>query len=200
MSIRRRLFVLKRTISRAARVFRNRLAPSCALRQNPLRLELGSGRSPSEGFLHCDGYLAPHIDFVFDMERKWIFPTECADVIRAYHLIEHFSHTSVRQIVARWVASLKPGGTLELKTPNFRWIVDRYLAGDLPNFYESHPWMREFDLFGILFGGQENKYNFHKNAFGRERPEALLLECGCASVELLAEDNELHMIGRKQAL
>ena len=200
MNLRRMAFVARKTLPRGLRVLMLRVLPGTVLRRDTLKLELGSGRSPSDGFLHCDGYLAPHIDFVFDLERRWIFPLACADTIRAYHLIEHFSHRSVQAIVARWVASLKPGGVLELKTPNFRWIAERYANSDVANFHDTYPWMKEFDLFGILFGGQENKYNIHKNAFDRERLESLLLSAGCSAVEVVAEDYELHVLGHKDAM
>ena len=143
--LRRFLFVAKKTIPRAFWVVWQRLRVRSLMRRATVRLELGSGRSPAEGFLHCAGYLAPHIDFVFELERRWIFPLASVDTIRAHHLIEHLSHRSVQAVVARWVASLKPGGVLELKTPNFRWIAERYAKSDIITFHDTYPWMKEYD-------------------------------------------------------
>lgn len=49
--------------------------------------------------------------------RSLPFPTEYADEVHAYHLIEHFYRWEVGEVLAEWYRVLKVGGVLVMELP-----------------------------------------------------------------------------------
>jgi hypothetical protein len=110
---------------------------------HPLRLNLGAGRSPIDGY-----------DNSFDIgngKKAWPLqvPDACADEIRASHIFEHFSHTVAAKVMADWVRALKPGGLMKIAVPDFEYIARGYGEGRPENWQ------------GYVCGGHENDRDIH---------------------------------------
>jgi predicted SAM-dependent methyltransferase len=86
---------------------------------------------------------------------------------------------------------LKPGGALLLRTPNLRFIVERYLSGEItPEWPGDERAM--VNVFGVcgpsqwanikLFSGQDYPSNFHYNCFDRQSMEQYLKHHGFSQV------------------
>src|SRR4051812_8339039 len=91
------------------------------------KLNLGAGSKPLAGYSNIDAknkrgtvdttiYPLPHVD-------------GSVDEIRASHVLEHFSHREIGNVLADWVRALKPGGVLKIAVPDLKFIAERYLAG-----------------------------------------------------------------------
>lgn len=78
---------------------------------------------------------------------------ESADEIRASHVLEHFPHGQIQEIVRHWASKLKPGGVLKVAVPDFDWIAQAYLDGT------------NAPVEGYLMGGQTDENDFHKATF-----------------------------------
>lgn len=101
-----------------------------------IRLNIGSCDLPlprSEGWINIDNSTSPHIkaDLVMD-GRKLAehFDTGSVDEIYAGHFLEHLLPGEVELFMLDCHTILKPGGKLGLVTPDFRFIVQKYLEGD----------------------------------------------------------------------
>lgn len=115
----------------------------------PVRLNLGAGDKPLEGFVDLDrksGQEAYPLDYA----------EESVDEIRASHVLEHFPYGKVIEVLKHWVSRLKPGGLLRVAVPNFQWIAKHYLDGE------------PIHVQGYTMGGQTDENDFHQAIFDRE--------------------------------
>jgi predicted SAM-dependent methyltransferase len=112
-----------------------------------MKLNLGGGGHTPDGYVEIDHQSGGEI-------YPLPFGDGSAEVVRASHCLEHFSHKIVGDVVKEWVRVLKPGGTLKIAVPDFRKIVSWYVQGknDLP-------------LQLYLMGGQKDEDDYHKTIF-----------------------------------
>ena len=91
-----------------------------------MRLNLGSGYKPLEGFVNVDlldNWCNTPPDVVHDITQPLPFDDESADEVHAYHVFEHFYRYEADAILMDWVRVLKPGGKLVLELPCLDKIV-----------------------------------------------------------------------------
>jgi hypothetical protein len=125
----------------------------------PLKLNLGAGQTELPGFVpvdRTDGREVYPLDY----------PDGSVDTIRASHVLEHFSHTEVVEVVRHWVSKLAPGGLLRIAVPDLEYIAREYLAG------------KAINVQGYLLGGQVDENDYHKCAFDAEVLEEILIAAG----------------------
>ena len=154
----------------------------------PIKLNLGSGGCPLEGWMNLDA-----------KDGHWAFPLNVpdgmADEIRASHILEHFPHNAVGAVVKEWARALKPGGRLKIAVPDFDYIVKAYSNG------RRHDKMLEL----YLFGGQVDANDYHKAFFNEEKLRAILTDAGLGDVKRWEADAQdcsayqvsLNLEGRK---
>jgi len=129
-------------------------------RQNdPIRLNVGAGDIPLDGYTPIDR-----------KQGKEAYPLEyednSVDEIRASHVLEHFGHGQILDVVKHWVSKLKPGGLLRIAVPDFEKIAKSYLGGI------------NFDVQGFVMGGQIDGNDFHGTVFDAETLKEVFLNAG----------------------
>lgn len=91
-----------------------------------LRLNIGCGNDYREGFINIDGRDdLPKVDLVINLSRESLlkyFKDGAVDFILANDFIEHHFHWEAVRIMKDFFATLKPGGTLEMRLPDFEHI------------------------------------------------------------------------------
>ena len=127
--------------------------------ESPIRLNLGAGDVPLEGYTPIDRKLGEEV-------YPLAYPDSSVEDIRASHILEHFGHNEVSGVVNHWVEKLKPGGRLRIAVPDFKWICERYQAG-VP-----------IPLQGYLMGGQVDENDLHKCAFDHESLFQIMANAG----------------------
>lgn len=146
------------------------------LSQRPIRLNLGSGHIPVEGYINCDARDLPGVDVVCDA-RALPFDDGAIAEIRATHLLEHFPHEILRRVVLpHWFSALMPGGRLSLVIPDAEAMAKAHSVGDMS--FE--------DLRLVTFGEQEYDGDFHYTMFSKESLSDLLTEVGFRRIEVIA--------------
>lgn len=81
-----------------------------------LKIDLGCGGSKPKGFIGVDVQSGQGVDIVADLNKRFPFPDNCAEVIRAYDLIEHLENR-IHTMNEIW-RICKPGATVELFVPS----------------------------------------------------------------------------------
>lgn len=99
-------------------------------------LNLGCGRRPinMRGWTNLDADNFPARAFVrCDAATEPIpFPDDTFDLVYCHQVIEHVKWFDVPRMLREVLRVLRPGGTFEVWTIDFRWIVDAYLSGRDP--------------------------------------------------------------------
>jgi hypothetical protein len=153
-----------------------------------MKLNLGSGENPLEGYENLDRLNGQE---VYPLNYE---PSICEE-IRASHVLEHFPHNRVGRVIRDWVSALKDGGVLKIAVPNFAWIAQKYIDGD------------QVEAQGFTMGGQMDENDYHKcifdeGALAEEMKDAGLVDIkhwkseidDCASMEV-----SLNLQGTKPA-
>jgi ADP-heptose:LPS heptosyltransferase/GT2 family glycosyltransferase/predicted SAM-dependent methyltransferase len=154
----------------------------------PFRLELGSGRHPHPGYLHLDMMAdAPSLDLLHDVGAPLPFPDATVEEILANHVIEHLSWRAMPDFAREAFRVLLPGGTVRLRTPNLRFIAERYLEGrTTPEHPDDEAFIRARfgdvtpSLWAMLklFSGQDYATNFHFACWDPETLTAVFRQAG----------------------
>jgi SAM-dependent methyltransferase len=89
--------------------------------ETPLRLNLGSGDTPREGFVNVDVRPGvPGVDVVHDLDvYPWPFDSECADEVVMVHCLEHLADRN--RAMKEVYRVLRPGGVARITVPHFTW-------------------------------------------------------------------------------
>jgi predicted SAM-dependent methyltransferase len=144
-----------------------------------LRLHLGCGKIDHPGFVNIDALPRRHVHHVQAVDRLDRFRDGSVDLVYACHVLEHFSHLHVPDVLKEWARVLKPGGRLCLSVPDFDRLLDIYRATD-----------QDVDaIINPLMGGQEYAYNYHRVIFTRDYLMKLLLQAGFRRVDAWHPDD-----------
>lgn len=153
--------------------------PTPLLPGGETRLHLGCGKIDHPGFINIDALPRRHVHYVQAVDRLGRFADGSVDLVYACHVLEHFSHLRVPDVLREWCRVLKPGGRLCLSVPDFDRILDIYAGTG-----------RQVPIIlNALMGGQEYPYNYHRTAFNKEYLTGLLLAAGFKRVHEWAPDD-----------
>ena len=143
-----------------------------------VKVNLGCGEKPWEGYLNVDLRELQGVDVVADA-RRLPFEPGSIDELASSHLVEHFREYQLRtRILAHWKGLLRPGGVLRIVCPDWAAMLERLHDGRMP--------LADFKL--LTFGGQDYEGDDHFAMYTPESLRALLLECGFARVNVVATD------------
>jgi len=91
-----------------------------------MRLDLGSGKYPIEGYIHFDRYVYPDLDCIGDANAL-PFRSGSFDEVVASHIIEHIPWWETRVFLQEWYRVIREGGFIDIQTVDFEQICHRYL-------------------------------------------------------------------------
>lgn len=146
-----------------------------------------------DGWEHLDIRPLPHIEHVQDATDLANFRDGTFDRVIAQDVIEHIGWRLIPDTLREWLRVLKPGGTLEVETPNARELHQILMRPNDPSgrraskhgVHES-----QFEYFNrVLFGHQDYPENTHKSYFTPEWLQRLLADAGAGEVTVMSSDN-----------
>jgi len=141
-----------------------------------LKLNLGCGHVPLDGYLNVDLRKLPGVDIVSGVERLPVQPGEVAEIMSA-HVLEHFPQEQLaRELLPYWKSLLRSGGTFRAVVPDAEAMIARFSADQM-----SYDTLRE-----VTFGAQDYDGDFHYNMFTPQSLAKLLDAAGFNDVQVLA--------------
>ena len=150
-----------------------------------IKIEIGVGRKPRKGFIHCDIKKLPHVEYICKPD-KLPFKKEAVSEIYSRHLIEHFTLKEAVKVFNEWNRVLKKGGKLYIICPNFIWHLKQILKNSHKSFYNKKKGKNgRYWGFGSVFGWQQDKYDIHKFGYYFEFLRDLLKESGFGKIKNL---------------
>lgn len=144
------------------------LRPANLSASGELRINLGAGHIPKEGYLNVDSRPLEGIDVVCDV-RHLPFEKDSVAEIYSAHFLEHFPVEELRRSLLPYLVSLlADGGLFVAVVPDMRTMVERCATGEIS-------WD---DFLEVTYGGQEYEGDFHFSGFTPELLRHLLEEAG----------------------
>ena len=137
----------------------NHPAPIFPKNSKGICLHLGSGEINLQGWINIDAREDPHIHITEKDFKLNYFADNSISQIYLCHVLEHFTENEINSLMSTFKQKLVTGGILRVSVPNFDSILNIYKIGN-QKIEKIHP---------ILFGGQDNPYNFHKSAFNKSK-------------------------------
>ncbi|WP_343714545.1 hypothetical protein [Inquilinus sp.] len=141
-------------------------------RAGHVRLNIGCGHIPLDGYINVDMRDLPGVDIVADVADIPVEPRSINEIFSA-HLMEHFPQEEVRRrLLPYWRDLLVEGGTFRAIVPD----GEAMLAGAAAGTYAFE------DFREVLFGAQDYEGDFHFNMFTPASLSTLLQEAGFRDV------------------
>ena len=137
----------------------NNPTPIFSERKKGIRLHLGSGEINLQGWINIDAKEDMHIHITEKDFKLNYFANNSISEIYLCHVLEHFTENEIKGLMTTFRDKLIKGGILRVSVPDFDRIIEIYNSGD-KKIEKIHP---------ILFGGQDNLYNYHKSAFNKDK-------------------------------
>jgi predicted SAM-dependent methyltransferase len=139
-----------------------------------IKINVGCGHLPLEGYLNIDKRRLPNVDIVTDALN---LPFDKSSITELYssHLAEHFPEEEFKRVVLPyWHSLIKNDGILKLTFPDFETMAQKYIEKDYP-----------FEKFRkVIFGAQDYDGDYHFNMYTKETISTLLYDIGFKKVEI----------------
>jgi predicted SAM-dependent methyltransferase len=155
--------------------FQRRKAAAIARRGQPLRLHLGSGGQPKEGWVNVDLAGDP-VDLAWNLAHGIPFADDSVDAIFHEHLLEHIPLRAGAGLIDECFRVLRPGGILRVGVPDAGELLRSYV-GDGEYLATIHPG-RPTRMLGV----QELFYWHRHTTMYDEETLALMFRAGGFSV------------------
>lgn len=117
-----------------------------------MKLDIGSGPIPREGFIGVDMY--PPNDGVSSIMGLLPFPDCSIEEVYSSHALEHISKHAVVPTLIEWRRVLIWGGKIVIEVPDLVWVCENWLK------YKSADWNLD-----AIFGDQSDDGQYHKTGF-----------------------------------
>jgi predicted SAM-dependent methyltransferase len=181
----------------------------------PLRLNLGSGFQPKEGWINVD--LSDQAALTLDLREPLPFPDASVEAIYTEHFLEHLDYGGLDDSTAWQLETpgspsqalrflrecrrvLKPGGTLDIVVPDAEGIVQEYVARHeqpFPKYGWWGPAWCDTPMHCVNYVFRQGRE--HRYAYDEETLARVLESVGFASVSRRAfnpsTDATNHAIG-----
>jgi predicted SAM-dependent methyltransferase len=133
-----------------------------------LKIDIGAGASPKDGFVSVDLYASA--DIQDDITKLDHFKDNTVTAVNTSHVLEHISFDDIPKAFSQVYRVLTPGGLWTIEVPDLEWILKDFL-----NTPESKRWGWKIQT---IFGLQNHPGEFHKTGFTVARLGELLISTG----------------------
>lgn len=152
-------------------------AQKIALQGGKIRLNLGSGNLPVDGYLSVDARELSTVDIVADVSNIPYEPSTVDEIFSA-HLIEHFTRQRMeKELLPYWKSLLKTGGVFRVIFPDLEAMMEAYQAGEIS--FQT--------LSNNIMGGQDYQLDYHYAVYSPDIVVAMLEQQGFHKITIVAK-------------
>jgi hypothetical protein len=126
------------------------------------KLHLGCGPVRIDDYINIDAILTPAVDLQCKLNKLYdFFPEDSVSEIYICHTLEHFSARHLSSYLDQFYFILSKNGILRISVPDIEKVLSASKRQDWSD--------KEIELLqGVIGGGQDQKYNYHKTFFWPE--------------------------------
>ena len=154
-----------------------------------MRVELGAGEKPAEGYqVHTDVLALPDIEVVCRVDSL-PFATASVSALRANHVLEHQSYELVEPTLREWARVLRPGAEVDIGVPDARFVASQWVNGEIDTT-EANYWILGGHSDRQAHKGVDERgvplwiWNAHHTMFDDESLRAAVESCGFTDVRI----------------
>jgi predicted SAM-dependent methyltransferase len=140
-----------------------------------LRLHIG-GTEAKEGWKILNIVPGPHVDFVGDCRALTQFADNSVERIYASHVYEHLGYQELDPALKEAKRVLIPGGLIQISVPDLA-ISARVILNP------KSTWREHYFVLGLMYGLQEDAYDFHKIGLTGKLLRAFLKHVGFSDIK-----------------
>ncbi|MHB8110498.1 MAG: glycosyltransferase [Syntrophorhabdaceae bacterium] len=96
-----------------------------------VRLNMGCGPFPMEGFINIDQFEAVNPDLLCDVMALPYEPGTVSEIY-AGHILEHFMLEDGKKALRYWLSLLRPGGIISVVVPDYDFLCKEYVKNPTP--------------------------------------------------------------------
>lgn len=162
--------------------------PREIFRRSPLVLNIGGISAVQEWVTvnsQASSYQLPvgHVDIIRRMHDLKGFPDNSVDVLYSSHTLEHNGYGDfLIQTLVEWNRVLKMGGMMLVSVPDLKTLARMYLD-------ESLSMQDRWRVTSMIYGGQSDKFDYHKVGFDEGILSDLLRQSGFCDVMRVGKYN-----------
>ncbi len=146
----------------------------------PFCLNIG-GTEPREGWKILNVQPGPDVDFIGSCTDLQQFSDNSVSQIYASHILEHLSYTGdLQQTLSEANRILIPNGSIKISVPDFEVLCRIFLHPSLNTQQRYH-------VMRMVFGGQEDEYDFHRVGLSWEFLQYFLGKAGFTDIQKIKE-------------
>jgi len=147
---------------------------------SPLRLNIG-GTTSLDGWKNLNIQPGDGVDYIGSCTDLGQFDEASVCEVYASHIFEHLSYVNELLNSLKGVHRiLKAGGMLRCSVPDFEVLCKMYLHPSLSG-------EQRFFIMNMIFGGQQDPYDFHKVGLSWELMSSYLQQAGFTSIKRVSE-------------
>jgi predicted SAM-dependent methyltransferase len=169
-----------------------------------MKLEIGSGFYPHEGYQHLDiNPDLPCVEYVASMFSIPL-PDSSVEEILCINSLEHLEWTDIKRALQEWARVVMPGGKVVIHVPDISFlpVILDYESNEWQKDIGEQPFNAKTDRWEYLnhyVMGTCAPFNQHRTVFTQPMLEALLINVGFGNFERIATDRRwLYLSGVKQ--
>lgn len=169
------------------------------LSNQPLRiLNIASGANPSKKLfaVNVDNAAEGEPDYIAEVDNLSVFPARYFSLVRASHILEHFSAQQITAVLREWTRVLHPYGEIHLIVPDARVIIQELKQGKTSKGLPSLSMLTTTSTLAQIYGvGYENKDTYpkwrHRILFNYELVKYFLNRIGLEDIEVYSNKDDL---------
>lgn len=170
-----------------------------------IKLEIGCGMAPKEGFEHLDIQPFPHVEYVADARKIPLGDGTVSEIFSA-NMIEHFWWFEIEPLLKEWNRIMEVGGKIVIFTVDSEVTIKDYYDGGWKKEVERHPQSAGYNWIHRSSEDRNMWLNFkihgtaapddaHRTTFTFEMMKICLERAGFTTVERIGEVN--YVLGVK---
>jgi ubiquinone/menaquinone biosynthesis C-methylase UbiE len=169
-----------------------------------IRLEVGSGGNPRDGYIHLDiDPKAKHLEIHSSTSTIPLKNNSVSELL-SINMLEHIEWTQVKKTLKEWARVVAPGGIIKIHVPDLEWLIVFFNdnKGTWKKNVGAQPLNAAEDKWEYMnhyVMSTNNPYNMHRSVFTEKMLCNLLAEVGFKSFKRIqTEPRWLFIQGTKQ--